>query len=418
MCSSRLALRYWLDGSTPGLSSNGRLFIQSCRSISSWYTMSWVMSSGQTVALFLEPIAVHGDVFVVELYWHVLVKVVLADCTRQTQHRVDVNVHLVDGPEQPFSNLELDGVEWIVQLSVQAFSQRGSKRNANVCVAGGQSGGTLQENDQHHNRLDTVGVSGVCDVDQLSCSNEISITFILKHLVLGVLLAVLGTGGFLVALEEQRSTGHHRVHQWQEPLLLVGVLAGLCVVCVIRRRATSREGRMILISLPMLDSYEPSMPGWTFEAPCGLWKCRVSAGEWSRGFIVVDTDGDFDTVGNDGTGTSGNAEYSSAMVLLESLDSSHDFSRSLFMAVTSFIGLIGRGLSFRSVNLMSGRSRWRMSSYSLSLSVSLAIISGLLIGSCELGPEPWLAEPWLDGEAPDPGWVFFFVLLGWSYVHS
>lgn len=165
-------------------------------------------------------------------------------------------------------------------------------------------------------------------------------------------------------------------------------------------------------------------------------------------------------IGRFGRGISGNESYILAICLLEDLEIDLPISLNLFNADINFIGLMGLGLSFKSVSLISGSKRCNISSYNFKRSVSLEKSSGLDEASMETVDElnfsidvDAMFEPGFDFdddlslfvvrkvltllkltfgfETDDffilmvlgvsgvpPRFGFFLDLFGWSYVHS
>lgn len=93
-------------------------------------------------------------------------------------------------------------------------------------------------------------------------------------------------------------------------------------------------------------------------------------------YAVAEEFGGSFVIGKLGSGISGKDSYILAICLLEDLEIDLPMLFSLFSADINFMGFIGFGLSFKSVNLISGKRRCKMSSYNFNRSVSFENSSG------------------------------------------
>lgn len=119
--------------------------------------------------------------------------------------------------------------------------------------------------------------------------------------------------------------------------------------------------------------------------------------------FVEELGGSF-VIGRFGSGISGSDSYIFAICLLDDFEIDLPMPFNLFSADINFIGFMGLGLSFKSVNLISGKRRCRISSYNFNLSVSFENSSGFEDAKMETVEELNLSI--------DASFEFFFMLPG------
>lgn len=133
--------------------------------------------------------------------------------------------------------------------------------------------------------------------------------------------------------------------------------------------------------------------------------CLISGGDACELLAIcafVEEFGGSFVIGKFGSGISGRDSYIFAICLLDDFDIDLPMPFNLFSADINFIGLIGLGLSFKSVNFISGKRRWRISSYNFNRSVNFENSSGFEEAKMETVDELNLSI--------DDSFEFFFTL--------